>query len=211
MELKKKRDEFLDHKILPEDIRPLCVYCFDVLIRKLKSINEEIIFPEDYLKIKCPLFVTWKFGLNLELRGCIGTFESEYLTKNLEKYALISALEDDRFNPIKQDEIEDLHVEVSLLVKFENCKDIFDWEVGKHGIEIEFKPKNRQRTLSATFLPEVAKEEEWDKETTLKNLVQKAGFYGNFDKVSDLIKAVRYQSISSTISYKDFLKYDKLE
>ena len=31
-----------------------------------------------------------------------------------------------------------------------------DWEVGKHGIEIEYKGHH------ATFLPEVAEEERWD-------------------------------------------------
>jgi len=35
-----------------------------------------------------------------ELRGCIGTFSPESLTKILGKYALISALQDDRFEPV---------------------------------------------------------------------------------------------------------------
>jgi len=48
------------------------------------------------------------------------------------------------------EEIKDLNVAVSLLVKFEDGKDAYDWEVGKHGIIINWDGYN------ATFLPEVA-------------------------------------------------------
>ena len=44
-----------------------------------------------------------------------------------------------------------------------NSKEIDDplkWEVGKHGIEIDFKAHGR--AYGGTFLPEVAKEQGWD-------------------------------------------------
>ncbi len=44
-----------------------------------------------------------------------------------------------------------------------------DFVVGKHGIIIE---KNGRR---ATFLPQVAPEQGWDRETTLAHLARKAG------------------------------------
>jgi AMMECR1 domain-containing protein len=41
-----------------------------------------------------------------DLRGCIGTFDSSQNLKSLlSKYALISALEDDRFGPMKLSEV----------------------------------------------------------------------------------------------------------
>ena len=43
-------------------------------------------------------------------------------------------------------------VDVSMLVHYEDCKDALDWEVGKHGILIDYKG------YSATYLPEVAPE-----------------------------------------------------
>lgn len=51
-----------------------------------------------------------------------------------------------------------------------------DWDVGKHGIVIDAQLKGRE--YSATFLPEVAAEENWSREETLKHLVRKAGYRG---------------------------------
>ena len=68
-----------------------------------------------------------------------------------------------------------MEVEVSLLHTFEHAKNALDWEVGKHGIMIDFSVD--EEVFSATFLPEVAEEEGWDQLTTLKYLTRKAGFY----------------------------------
>jgi len=77
------------------------------------------------------------------LRGCIGTFTSSALEKNLPKYVLIAALNDSRFSPISLKEVPDLQVGVSLLVNFEPASHPLDWEVGKHGIEIDFVYKSK--------------------------------------------------------------------
>ena len=53
---------------------------------------------------------------------------------------MMAAINDSRFPPMTIEEMdENLRVEVSLLSDFEQITDAFDWEVGKHGIEIEFK------------------------------------------------------------------------
>ena len=59
-------------------------------------------------------------------------------------------------------EVKHLNVGVSLLVNFTPIADPLNWEVGKHGIEIEFKAPSGTREYSGTFLPEVAHEEGWD-------------------------------------------------
>ena len=63
-----------------------------------------------------------------------------------------------------------------MLVNFQSGKKALDWEVGKHGIIIDAQLKGRE--YSATFLPEVAAEENWSREETLKHLVRKAGYRG---------------------------------
>ena len=73
---------------------------------------------------------------------------------------MLSAFEDDRFDPIAKDEIPKLSVTVSILENFEVIEDLYDWTVGTHGVEIEFEFEDDE--FSATFLPEVAKEEGWD-------------------------------------------------
>jgi AMMECR1 domain-containing protein len=69
-----------------------------------------------------------------------------------------SAFKDSRFSPITRDEFSKLHVSVSILRHFEDGSDYLDWEVGVHGIRIEFhNEKGSKRT--ATYLPEVAPEQ----------------------------------------------------
>ena len=78
--------------------------------------------------------MTWTKGKEDELRGCIGTFAPQKLSKILSRYALISALQDTRFDPISKSELPELSVGVSLLVNFTKISDPLGWEVGKHGI-----------------------------------------------------------------------------
>ena len=58
-------------------------------------------------------------------------------------YALISAFEDSRFSPITNEELESLHWGLSLLWNFTPISNPLDWEVGKHGIEIDFYHKSK--------------------------------------------------------------------
>lgn len=105
-----------------------------------------------------PLFVTWKIGKDKRLRGCIGTFNAMNLQSGLREYAITSAFKDSRFSPITRDEFPKLSVSVSILRHFEDGDDYLDWEVGVHGIRIEFiNEKGNKRT--ATYLPEVASEQ----------------------------------------------------
>lgn len=64
-------------------------------------------------------------------------------------------MEDTRFSPISSDELGRLHVSVSLLRHFEDAKNYLDWEIGIHGIRIEFFNEHGYKR-TATFLPEVA-------------------------------------------------------
>ena len=189
------------------DLSLLCKYCFQVLESALdKKDYKQVPLPEEFKGKSYPLFVTWTLGKEKELRGCIGTFEESKLDTQLGKYALKSAFEDNRFEePINKKELKNLNCEVSLLINFEKAKDAMDWEVGTHGIDIEFED-NKGTSFTATFLPEVAQDEGWDKRTTLKYLVQKSGYMGSLDKVIKNIRLTRYQSLKKTISYNQYKK-----
>lgn len=105
------------------------------------------------------------------LRGCIGNINAfEPLADNIVHNALNSAFEDPRFPPlISPDELSELNIEISILTLPEKISSIEKFEVGKHGIILS---KNGR---SAVFLPQVASEQGWDKETTLTHLSLKAG------------------------------------
>ena len=50
-----------------------------------------------------------------------------------------------------------------MLTDFEEVYDPLDWEVGKHGIEVEFKADPRaKKTYRGTFLPNVASDNGWN-------------------------------------------------
>lgn len=86
----------------------------------------------------------------LELKG------SKFLNKII--IIFYSAFKDSRFNPITREELSRLHVSVSILRHFEDGVDYLDWEIGVHGIRIEFhNEKGNKRT--ATYLPDVATEQ----------------------------------------------------
>ena len=135
------------------DIKNYATFCFDTLRAALNK-DQKPVFPEQWPDPAYPIFVTWTKGSSDELRGCIGTFAPQKLSKILGKYALISALEDTRFDPISKKEVPKLNVGLSLLVNFTDIEDPLEWEVGRHGIEIEFEVNGRH--YSGTFLPEVA-------------------------------------------------------
>ena len=158
-----------ESKITNEIGMQMCKFWFDSIIAKLEKKKlpnfDDFGIPND----KYPLFVTWLIGKNKDLRGCIGTFSEQSISKNLQKYALISAFQDSRFDPISKGEVKKLNCGVSLLCNFQDIDDPLDWVVGKHGIEIDFEHDGEK--YSATFLPEVAEEENWNQEETLEYLV----------------------------------------
>ena len=126
--------------------------------------------------VACSLFVTWKCRANgaPSLRGCIGCLKPLPIT-SLRDYALTSALRDQRFDPIEPRELPQLSCTVSLLTHFERARDAHDWEVGSHGVLIDFDdPSGVAR--SGVYLPEVMVEQGWSRQQTIDSLIRKAGF-----------------------------------
>ncbi|XP_015367323.1 PREDICTED: uncharacterized protein CG5902 isoform X2 [Diuraphis noxia] len=156
---------------------------------------------------KSPLFVTWETGVDKKLRGCIGTFNSIALHSGLREYAITSALRDSRFKPISNDELNRLHVTISILLHFEEGRDYNDWEIGVHGIRIEFQ-NERGMKRTATYLPEVAEEQGWDKIQTIDSLLRKGGYRGHVTpETRRSLKLTRYQSETVSVSFQDYMNH----
>jgi len=107
---------------------------------------------------------------NGELRGCIGIFESDKpLYQNVIDMAISAAIHDPRFNSVAINELNDLKYEISVLSPLKKVDSWKDVEIGKQGVEIV---KNSRKGV---FLPQVATENNWDRETFLSILcTQKA-------------------------------------
>ncbi|KAI8619423.1 AMMECR1 domain-containing protein, partial [Chytriomyces sp. MP71] len=157
-----------------------------------------------------PLFVTWKTrdGDGDSLRGCIGNFSELDLDSGLKEYALVAAFKDRRFHPIQAHELQSLSCGVSLLVQFEEVEHYLDWEVGVHGIWIEFHAPELGGKKTATYLPEVAKEQGWTHIEALNSLLRKGGYKKAVtEEFRCSVKVTRYQSLKHTITYEDYLTW----
>lgn len=175
----------------------MCRFVWDVLLSYLNK-TEIPKFPSDIPDAEFPVFVTYlKNGVR---RGCIGTFSSAPLSQNLTQFALISALRDERYSPVTLEELPEMSVYISILHSFEKMDNSLDWELGKHGINIDFKVGGEEH--GGTYLPNVPVLNNWDKETTLTKLIKKSGYKGEF-KLEDVefTDLQRYQSIKFDLSY----------
>jgi len=195
----------IEHQATSEHV----IHCFDTLECHFDGVRgPRPVFQDAY----CPLFVTWKKRMGgratdePHLRGCIGTLEPKDLHSALSEYTLISALRDRRFNPIERKELAALECTVSLLTNFERQLGWSDWEVGTHGMIIDFEDPTSGRPLSATYLPEIAHQQGWTKQECIDSLMQKAGYYGKVtDALRNTIKLTRYQSSLHTLSYQEYI------
>uniref|UniRef100_A0AAV2JCQ7 AMMECR1 domain-containing protein n=1 Tax=Knipowitschia caucasica TaxID=637954 RepID=A0AAV2JCQ7_KNICA len=183
----------------------MCCFCFDVLYCHLYGYQPPR--TPRFTNDPYPLFVTWKIGRDKRLRGCIGTFSAMNLHSGLREYTLTSALKDSRFPPMTRDELPRLFCSVSLLTNFEDVGDYLDWEVGVHGIRIEFfNEKGSKRT--ATYLPEVAKEQGWDHIQTIDSLLRKGGYKAPItNDFRKTIKLTRYRSEKMTMAYAEYIAH----
>lgn len=123
---------------------------------------------EEKLKENCGAFVT--LNEHGQLRGCIGYIQAvKPLYETIKDIAKSAALNDYRFNPVTQDELDKLELEISVLTPLKRIKDISEIEVGRHGLYM------KKGLNSGLLLPQVATEYNWDKETFLKETCRKAG------------------------------------
>lgn len=197
----------------------LCCFCFQVLRAHLQS-RPPPPFPQTVDPLfKAPLFVTWLKGRQSEygdpgepeLRGCIGCLEPIEFRPGLSEYALRSSLQDKRFPPVRLDEVPLLTCKLSILYQFEQCAHIHDWQVGLHGVLINFTDSHG-RHYSATYLPEVAREHGMTHDRAIRELVAKASYSGPCDEdLLSCMKITRYQTLVESMTHKEFLSSGSAE
>ncbi|MFW5868805.1 MAG: AmmeMemoRadiSam system protein A [Armatimonadota bacterium] len=106
-----------------------------------------------------------------QLRGCIGGLEArEPLAEAVRSSAISAATQDPRFPPVSSEELGDLEIEVSVLSPLKKVERPEEIVVGLHGVMIA------QGMRRGVFLPQVAPEQGWDRDTMLSYLcAHKAG------------------------------------
>ena len=105
-----------------------------------------------------------------QLRGCIGTFETDSpVVGQVREMAVAAATRDPRFRPLTREELEGLDIEISVLTPPRLISDVAEIEVGQHGLVIS---RGYRRGV---LLPQVATDHGWDRETFLRHTCVKAG------------------------------------
>ena len=103
------------------------------------------------------------------LRACMGVVEAEQPIEKAVVQAAVWAAQDPRFPRLRADELDGLELDVSVLSPARRVAGPEAIRVGVHGVILE---KNGHRAL---FLPQVAVEQGWDRDTMLSELARKAG------------------------------------
>lgn len=104
------------------------------------------------------------------LRGCIGNFKSDKpLYQLVQEMAVSAATRDPRFYPMKEEDLADFELEISVLSPLSKISDPEEVVVGTHGLYLE---KNFSRGV---LLPQVAVEQGWNRDVFLGQTALKAG------------------------------------
>ena len=159
----------MENRLSPEEKKLLLYIAREAIVSYIKSGDIPLIEPPNpNLRGKQGCFVCIK--INGKLRGCIGNFISDKPLYHLvQEMAISAATRDPRFYPMKEQDLAQFDLEISVLAPLRKISSIEEIAVGVHGLYIE---KNYSRGV---LLPQVAVEYGWDRETFLGQTSMKAG------------------------------------
>lgn len=114
-------------------------------------------------------FVTLRQGEDLR-RGCVGRVTGGGpLWACVRDCARLAAFQDGRFRPIREEEVADLSIEISVLGSPIVVRDPAQIEVGRDGLLVNRGEKR------GVLLPQVAVENGWNRQGFLRQVCRKAG------------------------------------
>ncbi|HHO75993.1 MAG TPA: AmmeMemoRadiSam system protein A [Deltaproteobacteria bacterium] len=152
----------------------------DILDGKSFDEIDEGSLPEN-LKVDKGVFVT--LYKNHELRGCLGyVLPLIPLWRATLENACNAAFRDHRFEPLHENEYDDVTIEISVLNELEKIKDVHKYRVGTHGIIL------KKGLHVAVILPQVPLRNGWNALETLRHLSEKAGLEPGGWKESDSLE-----------------------
>ena len=108
-------------------------------IRTGKKIEVLKDLPAGFCDVQKGVFVTIYIKDEKTLRGCIGTFAptKENVAREIIDNAISAAVHDCRFNPVLEDELDNLIYEVSLLNPPEQISSVGNLDAKKYGVIVK--------------------------------------------------------------------------
>ena len=123
---------------------------------------------------------------------------------------------------------------VSLLTDFEDGTSYLDWTIGVHGVSISFPHpsllagspdrseapsrlssstsiptrSSLKHSYSATYLPQIAPEQGWNKIETIDSAIHKAGWDGRItEDIRRSVRLRRYQSKKCSVGWEEYAQW----
>jgi AmmeMemoRadiSam system protein A len=137
--------------------------------------NRELSFDEEKKEFREKLGVFVTLTLGGELRGCIGfPYATLPLAQAVVEAARAAAFHDPRFLPLKEEEMSDVRIEISVLtepkeIKSEGQEILKEIKVGEDGLIVKYEDS------SGLLLPQVASEFKWNALQFIEATCNKAG------------------------------------
>lgn len=165
-------------------------YARDIIESHVKNFDLPLLKPKEIFNEKQGVFVTIHTFPGHDLRGCIGIPEPIMPLKDALVESAKSATRDPRFNPLREDELNNIVIEVTILTKPElievnKPQDYLSFiKIGRDGLIVE------QGFFRGLLLPQVPVEQDWNKEEFLSHTCMKAGLLPDawFDKNTKIFK-----------------------
>jgi MEMO1 family protein len=140
-----------DKRVVSENIqKELLKKARNAIVHYLESGQEEIpktLKLSGVLSQSSGMFVT--IYVDGELRGCIGSLNTDEEPENMVQHLAVSAACDTRFESLRKEEHHKMKLEISVLSSLKKIDSINEIELGKHGIFMQTD------SCSGTFLPQV--------------------------------------------------------
>jgi len=164
----------MNFTISPEEQQILLYDARESIASKLEG-RQPVYKPENggVLQQPCGAFVTlhkYANGNKNSLRGCIGRMTANLpLQQTVRIMAKEAAFGDPRFPPLRSDELDQCHIEISVLSPMSVCPDAMQVKVGVHGLYLI------KGGYSGVLLPQVPLEQGWNLEQYLEYICIKSG------------------------------------
>lgn len=156
----------------------------EAYVRSGGYIEEPDNLPEEMTKKRAGVFVSLKkYG---QLRGCIGTISpvTGSIAKEIIRNAVSAGLEDPRFPPVGEEELDDLVYSVDVLSEAEPIDSMESLDVARYGVIVS---AGRKRGL---LLPNLEGVDTVEKQISIAR--KKAGIYDNEDIKLERFEVVRH-------------------
>jgi AmmeMemoRadiSam system protein B/AmmeMemoRadiSam system protein A len=99
------------------------------------------------------------------LRGCIGSLEADApLIETVRNRAIDAATRDPRFKPVRESELPELEIEISVLSPTRRVSSAGEIDITRHGVIVASESRR------GVFLPQVAQETGWSRDVLLSHL-----------------------------------------